>query len=131
MKRAVYLFVFTCFALVARAFVPPLEREINLSFTNEPVKSALDKIQDQTGLVFSYRQGIIDNVAPVSLKLKQKTVREALALILPKTILFKQKSNYIILKERPVEPNPAKVEISGYVIDKTTEKKVPQCDHLR
>ena len=104
------------------ALVPPLEREINLTLANEPIKEALAKIQDQTGLIFSYRPSIVNGIGPVTLQLKHKTVREALALMLPKNVFYKSKNNYIILKEKPVEANPKKTEISGYVIDETTEQ---------
>lgn len=107
------------------AIAPPLEREINISFSNEPIRSALNKIQDQTGLVFSYKASLMENVAPISADIKQRTVREALALILPKSISFKAKNNYIILKEKPPEKDPKKTELSGYVIDKNTNKKLP------
>jgi hypothetical protein len=107
------------------AFVPPLEREITLSLNNEKITIALNKIQEQTGLIFSYQPSIINNIGPVSLQLKHKTVREALAIMLPKNIIYKAKNKYIILKERPVEINPKKTEISGYVYDKTTEEKIP------
>jgi hypothetical protein len=106
------------------AIVPPLEREINLSVSNEEITRVLDKIEEQTSLVFSYNSKLLNGIAPVSLQLRHKTVREALALILPKSIIYKSKNNYIILKEKPEEKNPKKTEISGYVYDKTTEKKL-------
>ncbi|MBA2611972.1 MAG: carboxypeptidase-like regulatory domain-containing protein [Bacteroidetes bacterium] len=84
----------------------------------------LNKIQQQTGLIFSYSSSIINNLAPVSVNIIQKTVREALALLLPNNITVRSKNNYIILKERVIEKNPKKTELSGYVYDKTTDKKL-------
>ncbi|PBQ33445.1 hypothetical protein CNR22_17230 [Sphingobacteriaceae bacterium] len=106
------------------AVIPPLEREINLTVSNERFSDVLFKIQEQTGLIFSYNPSIISGIRPLSLQIKHKTVREALAMMLPKTIIYKSKNNYIILKEKPAEKNQNKTEISGYVIDKKTEKKV-------
>lgn len=114
-----------CLSLCAANTVPALEREITLTFTNEKLNSALNKIQEQTGLIFSYSSSILNNAPAVSLRLKQKTVREALALMLPKSISFKAKNNYIILKEKPVEKNPEKTRLSGYIYDKNTDKKLP------
>ena len=74
--------------------VPALEREITLQLTNEKLNVALDKIQEQTGLVFSYPSSILNNAPVVSLRLRQKTVREALMLMLPKGIVFKAKNNF-------------------------------------
>ncbi len=122
-------FIFLC-SLVASCFnfcfaaVPPLEREISLSLNNEQVIIGLNKIQQQTGLIFSYSSSIINNLAPVSVNIIQKTVREALALLLPNNITVRSKNNYIILKERVIEKNPKKTELSGYVYDKTTDKKL-------
>lgn len=109
---------------IAANTVPALEREITLSLSNEKLNVALNKIQEQTGLIFSYPSSILSNAPAVSVKLKQKTVREALMLMLPRGIAFKAKNNYIILKEKPVEDYPKKKELSGYVYDKSTEKKL-------
>lgn len=107
------------------ALIPPLEREISLNLSNERFSDVLLKIQEQTGLIFSYNPSIISGIRPQSLQIKHKTVREALAMMLPKTIIYKAKNNYIILKEKPEEKTPPKkTEISGYVIDKKTEQKV-------
>jgi len=124
MKKFVFICLFALCYSNSSAIAPPLEREINLSFSNEQFSAVLNKIQEQTGLIFSYKPSIVNAVGPVSLQLKHKTVREALALMLPKNIIYKAKNNYIILKEKPEEKNPKKTEISGYVYDKTTEQKV-------
>jgi hypothetical protein len=120
-------FILILFILLGRgsvmAIIPALEREVNLTFINEKISSVLNKIQDQTGIIFSYQPSILNDLPAVTLQLKHKTVREALALMLPKTITFKPKNNYIILKERPAE-DTKKTEISGYVVDKTTDEKV-------
>ncbi|MES2680945.1 MAG: STN and carboxypeptidase regulatory-like domain-containing protein, partial [Bacteroidota bacterium] len=123
-KRCLLVSILFCCYTICIGGVPALEREITLTFNNEKLNSALNKIQEQTGLIFSYPSNILNNAPPVSLQLKQKTVREALALMLPKTIAFKAKSNYIILKEKPQEKTQKKTELSGYVYDKATEKKL-------
>jgi hypothetical protein len=105
--------------------IPPLERELNLVLSNEKVSAALLRIQDQAGLIFSYRASLISTLTPVSVQLNKKTVREALTMILPKTIAFNSVKNYIILKERPREKTVKKTEISGYVYDQLTEVRVP------
>ncbi|MEO6302515.1 MAG: STN and carboxypeptidase regulatory-like domain-containing protein [Bacteroidia bacterium] len=101
-----------------------MEREVTLTLNNERISEGLNKIQDQTGLIFSYSSSIINNLQPISINIKQKTVREVLALLLPNHISYRAKNNYIILKERSVEKNPKKTELSGYVYDKTTDKKI-------
>lgn len=125
MIQRFFLLLGLCYALTsARAAVPALEREVNLILNKEPAGSALQKIQEQTGLIFSYSSGVLSQLEPVTLTLRRKTVREALALILPRSVTYKTRNNYIILKERPVERAAKKTEVSGYVIDRTTEKKI-------
>jgi hypothetical protein len=124
MKRVTVIIIVGLLTGKSLASIPVLEREVTLSLFNEKLQSALNKIQDQAGLVFSYQTSLIHDAGPISMQITRKTVREALAVILPKNIIYKVKDNYIILKEKPVEKNPKKTEVSGYVYDKTTEQKV-------
>ncbi len=124
MLRFVFLFSFLLSSASCFSVIPPLEREVSLSLTNERVSVALNKMSEQTGLVFSYSSNIINDLPTVSINIKHKTVREALALLLPGNISYKAKNNYIILKERSIEKNPKKAELNGYVYDKATDKKV-------
>lgn len=125
MKRFVLFLMVTFYGTLANAAgTPPLEMQVNLSLNNERITAVLEKIHDQTGLIFSYQADIFNDAAPVSMQLKNKTVREALALVLPKNIGFKARSKYIILKEKPAEKDAKKTEISGYVIDKNTDQKL-------
>ena len=121
--RLIFIFVLACYVRTL-AIVPALEREVNLTLNNEKIVNALAKIQEQTGLVFSYQPSIINGIGPVSLQLKHRTVREALALMFPKNVFFKAKNNYVILKEKQVEKNPKKTEVSGYVYDQATDQKL-------
>jgi hypothetical protein len=124
MKKIIFFFLLVLCGKGYSTIVPALEREVNLLINNESFSTVITKIQEQTGIIFSYKPSVVQNIGPISIELKNKTVREALALILPKSVIFKAKNNYIILKEKPVELNTKKTEISGYVIDKETEKKV-------
>lgn len=124
MQRFIFLFSFLMNWAFCFSVNPPLEREVSLVLNNERVSVALNKIADQTGLVFSYSSNIINDLPPLSINIKHKTVREALALLLPNSISYKAKNNYIILKERSIEKNPKKKELNGYVYDKTTDKKL-------
>jgi len=103
---------------------PPLEREVTISLQNEPIVTALQKIQAQTDLVFSYQSSVISKVQPITIQLKQKTVREALALIFNGTIVYKVRGHYIILKEKPPSTKQSDIQVSGYVYDKSSQKKL-------
>ena len=124
MQRVIFIFSFLLSSAFCFSGTPPLEREVSLSLTNERVSFALNKMAEQTGLVFSYSSNIINDLPPISINIKHKTVREALALLLPNSISYKVKNNYIILKERVIEKNPKKAELNGYVYDKATDKKL-------
>lgn len=102
--------------------MPPLEREINLTATNETVGAVLNKIAGQSGVTFSYSPSVVNSQKTISIKAKDKSVREVLALVLDEGIAYKQSGKYIILTKAP---NPGKkVTVSGYVYDKTSGKKV-------
>ncbi len=124
MQRFIFLFSFLLSSACCFSVIPPLEREVTLSLSNERVTVALNKMAEQTGLVFSYSSNIINDLPPVTINIKYKTVREALALLLPNSISYKAKNNYIILKEKRFEKNLKKAELSGYVYDKATDKKL-------
>ena len=125
MRRHILIIGFVvCCWLRSLAIVPALEREVNLTLNNEKVTTALSKIQEQTGLIFSYQPAIVNGIGLITLQLKHKTVREALVLLFPKNIQYKSKNNYIILKEKPAEKEQKKTELSGYVYDKNTDKKL-------
>ncbi len=124
MQRFIFLFSFLLSSAFCFSAIPPLEREVSLAVTNERVSIALNKMAEQTGLVFSYSSNIINDLPPVSINVKHKTVREVLALLLPNSISYKAKNNYIILKERTTVKDPKKAEVNGYVYDKTTDKKL-------
>lgn len=106
--------------------VPALEREISLSVSNEKIQVVLKTIEEQAEIVFSYNPSILANTKTITVTLKQKTIRETLALILPKNVMYKSKNNYIILKEKPLENSEKKTtEVNGYVYDKNTNQKLP------
>jgi hypothetical protein len=127
---SVKLFFTTCLLVLAAstksiASIPPLEREISLQLNNEKVTVAFEKIKALAQVNFSYPTTLIEGLAPVSISVQNKTVREALNLLLPSTIAIKQKNNYIILQSKPAPKVPEKKQISGYVYDKNTAQKVP------
>ncbi|MCX6182980.1 MAG: hypothetical protein NT150_13755 [Bacteroidetes bacterium] len=126
MKQRIVLLLLGFFLCTQSAYavVPALEREVNFTVSNEPIAKVLAKIQEQTDVIFSYNSLLLSNISPLTLQLKHKTIREALTLMLPKSIEYKAKNNYIILKEQVVKPNEKKKEISGYVYEKNTNKKV-------
>ncbi len=107
-----------------KADVPALERELTLRFENVPVPSVLQKISEQTGVLFSYQPDLIVPFRPVTIELRNKTVREALSLIFKGKVQYTARKNYIILKQKTEVPAAKKTEVSGYVYDQATDKKL-------
>ncbi len=104
--------------------VPPLEREISISVRNESIEKILLKIEEASKVKFSYSSTIFNNLGATSIDVKQKTVREVLAVLLPKTITYLTNGNYIILKKRAVKPESKTTKITGYVYDGATNAKL-------
>lgn len=122
--RFFFTLILSVGCLVSRSQVPVLEREIDLVLVNESVVNALQKIERQSGCVFSYQSNIINGIKPITVEFKKKTIREILSSILPKKLVCKPRGNYIIIKERPEEKKSTKTEVSGYVYDASTDKKL-------
>jgi hypothetical protein len=114
----------TLASITALANVPALEREINLDFHEEDVASALKKIEQQTGVLFSYQPAVLNNVLPVSGSFRKKSVREVLTAIFSNKVTYLAKNNYIILKTKPPAKPGQRSEFSGYVYEKQTGQKL-------
>ncbi|MBL7901195.1 MAG: carboxypeptidase-like regulatory domain-containing protein [Bacteroidia bacterium] len=127
-NRITFLFGLTFILWVgpndAYATVPALERNLELNLKNEKISVILNKIEEQSGVIFSYSPQLFKETGPISIQLKNKTVREALAQILPVSVMYRAKNNYIILKEKPKNKNQKTKEVSGYVYDVSNEKKI-------
>lgn len=122
--RFLFILFFSVACLISRSQIPVLEREIDLVLVNESVVNVLQKIERQSGCVFSYQSNIINGIKPITAEFKKKTIREILSSILPKKLVCKPRGNYIIIKERPEEKKSTKTEVSGYVYDASTDKKL-------
>lgn len=118
--RSLFIFLLL-FGFGAKAGVPVLERTVSVTFNNEPIVGVLDKIRAQTGAAFGYQSHILNGVAPVTMEFRNKSIREVLSVVLPKSLVFKSKGDHIIIKERPKSSNN---ELSGYVYEANSNKKL-------
>lgn len=122
-KNIIAILLITCALFVnAQRPVPALEKEISITLTNVPLGTALEKIANQAGFVFSYNPTLINTNKVVSLKADKKSVREVLAMLLGETISYRSNGMYVILSKAEAKK---KVVVSGYVYDKNTGKKLP------
>jgi hypothetical protein len=109
--------------------IPLLEREVTVSFNNESVKTALDRIAAQGKFTFSYPSNLFDSEKKVTLTVAKKRVREVLFLLFGNRVKYKAKGNYLILSAAPKaeteQGNKEYYIINGYVTDGVTGEKIP------
>lgn len=121
--RSLFTIILISVCLAGIAEVPVLERLVNLNLTNESIVGALEKIEKQTGCIFSYQSNILQGSNVINREFKNMSVREVLSVILSKTLSFKAKGTYIIIKERQ-QIKTSKTEMSGYVYEANSGKKL-------
>ena len=113
----------------AQANTPLLERNISITAANEPLESLLSDIAKQGGFSFSYSPEIFDGKKRMNLRVKNKTVREVLEMVLTSGIRYKEKGGHVILTRAPdVQKStlPSWYLVSGYVTDGEDGDKIPE-----
>lgn len=110
-------------------------QRITLHFDERPMREVLDRIEEQSGLSFSYNSRLIDEDEAVTIHLDNATLREALAtLFSERRIAFEVVERQVVLKrarrmKMKVEAalvrdstgmGPVKFTVSGYVKDSGT-----------
>lgn len=102
--------------------VPLLERTITIAFENESIESALKKLSEQGGFVFSYNPSVIQADRRISGNFVDKTVREILDAFFKNTVEYKQRGNYLILTRS--ESSRKEQKVGGYVVDESTGERL-------
>ena len=94
---------------------------VTVELNNETLPQLFDKIQAQTGLLFGYRQGEVDQVEPFTLARQTTSVKAILDVVLLNTNLqYKQVNNNVLVFEKKHEPlgtQLAIIPITGTVKD--------------
>lgn len=98
-----FLFLFVLIAGI-QANAKVKSQEINYSAKNIPIKKALDVIKKQSGYVFFYTRGTLDNTQPVTLDLKNAGIEASLKACFKNQPLTFRIENKTILVERKVIP---------------------------
>lgn len=106
--------------------IPPLERELTISFKSVPIEVALSQLSREGKFTFSYSPSILNTSHVVREEFSKKSVREILNSLFGESITAKGKGNYIILTKTPgltkKEVVNNSVTVSGYVTDENGEK---------
>ncbi len=113
----IIIVLFFCQKLYA---VEVLERRIDVSFRQIPLKEALAQVARQGNFEWSYNSNIIEANRFVSIDANSWTVREILYTLLGEGYQFKANGNYLILKKQSRPP----AQLSGYLKDPRTGERV-------
>ncbi len=110
------LFIISLCAYAAKP-IPPLEREISVKVSNEPVSNVLSLISQQTQIKFSYNPTAIPVSKKVAINLFKKPVRTVLNYLFGESVRSKQHGDYIILTPNNFRREITMLQLSGYVYD--------------
>src|SRR6187399_408100 len=103
-----------------------LQKNISLDVNRQRLDNVLEILSNKGDFYFSYNSKIVKKDSLVSLSVRDKTVREALAMLFNSTYEFVESGNYVIIRKAPIRmtmvTNKATVEdkiysVSGYVFD--------------
>jgi TonB-linked SusC/RagA family outer membrane protein len=118
--RLTIVILIACFMQVSAS---SLAQRVTLSKTNTPLKAIFKELKAQTGYNFFYTDNLLDNVAPVSITVRNSDLADVLELI-----FSGQQLDYLI-RDKTVIIKAATVTrqnvISGFVGDKKDRKPIP------
>lgn len=117
-----YCLVASAFAM-AQSATPALERKINIELSQATIKETLKIMEAQGGYTFAYRTSIIDNGQYLSRNYVNLTTREVLDDLFQGNLSYKQKGNYIVLKEKSTI-GLGEVSLDGYVKNAITGEPI-------
>lgn len=126
MKKILLLFLISTLTINLKSqnsSVPPLEREVTLSISNESVPFVLNAISQQTAVVFSYSPNVISTTNKISIDVEAKSVRHSLNTIFNGTVKYKVRGKYIILQKNDAMAKE-EVVVEGYLYDSQTGDKL-------
>lgn len=129
MKKAIFIAVLLVVGVSVKSqnnAVPPLEREVTISVSDETIPFILNIISQQTEIVFSYSPDIISTTSKISINVKGKPVRYVLNTLFSGTVKYKVRGKYIILRknEPSKEEQKKEVVVEGYLYDSQTGNKL-------
>lgn len=109
---------------LAQETTPPLERKVSLELNGKTVKETLKMMEVQGGYQFAYRTDLIDGSLQLTRTYSDKTTRSVLNDLFAGKITYKEKGNYIVLREQSSSGEKT-VLLSGYVSNKESGETVP------
>lgn len=117
------LLIFCCWISSYGQSIAPLERIISVELTGQTSREALKLIEEKATLTFAYKTDIIEGSNSLQRSYSNRTVREILNDLFQGSITYKERGEYILLKEAP-KPAAQEVVLEGYVTNATNGAKI-------
>lgn len=124
--RISLMLLFVAFAIqLAGQTLPPIpERLVSIDCNNKRTDEVLRDIATQAKFEFAWDARLFDPAKPVTLHVKQVTVRKAISLIFGSAITFRVQGNYVVLvaaappvASTAAPPKKKEFTVSGYITD--------------
>ncbi len=108
----------------AQETTPSLERKVTLDLNGTSVKETLKLMETQGGYLFAYRTNLIEGNLQLTRTYADKTTRAVLNDLFAGKITYKERGNYIILREQSASDERT-VLISGYISNTSSGETIP------
>lgn len=108
---------------LAQGSTPPLERIVSIDLKGVSTQAALKRLEEAGELSFAYRTDLVNGTNQLSRSYVELRVREILDDLFFGSLSYREKGNYIILRETPLAPNN-EITLDGYVINGATGEKI-------
>ncbi|MBI3137928.1 MAG: hypothetical protein HYZ15_05020 [Sphingobacteriales bacterium] len=129
------LFILIFFCSVGTAYGQSvLNRSVTLDVNRQRLDQVLEIISNKADCYFSYSSSVVKKDSLVSLSVRNKTLKEVLALLFNTSFEFRESGTYIIIRKAPIRmtmiTKKAELEdkiytVSGYVYDEHSDAAIP------
>lgn len=126
-----FLFLLVVKVMTGQSLPPIPERHVNVDCTNKRTDEVLFDIGAQAHFEFAWNPSQVDATKPVTLHVKDVTVRKVIFLLFGNSVTYKVKGNHLLLYPAPppitVASPPQKIEyaINGYTVDAESGTALP------
>jgi hypothetical protein len=122
--KLIFILLASCISTAYASDTNPRTARVNIHVSNEPAKTIIDQIENQTDYLFVYNHENVDVSRHVSLQALNATVAEVLSQVFGQTdVVYAMEGNNILLMKRsePLERQQDGRRITGTVVDATGE----------
>lgn len=121
----------SCFTGFAQSV---LSRTVTVDINRQRLDQVLEIISNKTDCYFSYSSSVVKKDSLVSISVRNKPLREVLALLFNNSFEFRESGAYIIIRKAPIRmtmiTKKAEIEdkiytVSGYVYDDQSDAAIP------